>query len=461
MSTMDSRAAEQKHRTASDQPPNDNTTVDVQSPIGQIMLAGAGDHPAVLRFLQHTFRAPPSTDFNNQLEEPFYEPTDRLVVRHDSMIIGHSRLISRVSRFGSEQVPISCLTELGVTAEFRHLGVGSALLMAAEQQMQQVGSMAGMLRTTIPAFYARHGWILCTSPSRTTATAHEILSHLISQQAMQEEERLVNPLNEPLPRLNIRLWRHVEQDALMRIYQENTVGCFGAFVRSEDYWRWAFNRRAFDRIYVAIDGTEKIPLGKSLLSIVGYAAVKGGRLVEVMVDAGREDARLQLLQRVCSDSVEREHLYVNVDAPADDEIHRILYAAGGKSLPAAGNGQTATMLKLFDPLQLAQLVRNRLRQNVRDSDTPFPLELGLELPQQRMQIICNRRSTRFLPGKLGRSYLKLTPRVLSQLLLGQYDVRQAVQDGAVIPSTHVAVNSAEALFPSLPLWLPPLDDLSA
>lgn len=461
MSAMDSRADAVEHRTASPRPPTNNSIVDIQSPVGDIMLAGAGDHPAILRFLQNTFQGPSSTDFNNQLEEPYYEPTDRLIVRRDSTIVGHARNIQRVIQFGSEQVPISCLTELGVTPEYRRMGIGTLLLAAAEQQMQQAGSSAGMLRTSIPEFYERHGWILCDSPTRSTATAHEILSLLISEQDQREEERLVNPLNEPLPLLNIRLWRHVEQDALMRIYQDNTSGCFGTLVRSETYWRWAFNRRAFDRIYVAIDGTEKIPLGASLWSIVGYAVVKGSRILELMVDQDRDDARWQLLQRACSDAVEREYQYVHVDGPEDDCVHQILRDSGGRPLPTMGNGHTATMMKLFDPVEFIQRVRHRLRQNVRQSSLGFPLELGLELPDQRVQIVCNQRSTRLKPGKLGRSYLKLTPAALTQLLLGQCDIAKATRQGWIEPSTQVAIESAQVLFPRLPLWLTPLDDLSA
>jgi hypothetical protein len=110
----------------------------------------------------------------------------------------------------------------------------------------------------------------------------------------------------------------VEQDALMRIYQLNTKTGFGAHVRTEATWQWLFNRRAFDQIYVALEGTEKIALGESLHSIIGYAVVKAGRVIELMVDEGREDARNQLLQRICSDVIEHQDKHVTIDARVDD-----------------------------------------------------------------------------------------------------------------------------------------------
>ena len=119
------------------------------------------------------------------------------------------------------------------------------------------------------------------------------------------------------------------------------------------------------------------------------------------------------------------------------------------------------MVKIFDPFEFTRLVRANLRKRVRDADLGFPCELGINLETKRFQIACNQRSTRLLDGKLGRSYLNCSSQVFSQLLLGQCNVSQAIELGHIVPSTRIASETAEALFPQIPLWFPSLDDLPA
>ena len=462
MASMGSRVAGTEQRKPLVRQLTQKTPLEIDSPVGEIMPACAGDHPAIHHFLSNVFKTPiPAADFNNQLDNPTYEPSNRLLVRHGSIIIAHSRVIDREIQFGDQQIPVSYLTEMGTITEFRGHGVGTALLGAVEQQMQLNGSTVGVLRTTIPHFYSHLGWSLCTTPVKSIAGAHEILSYLIGQQRQQEAERAVNPLNEPLRQLNIRLWRHVEQDALMRIYQLNTKSCFGAHVRTEATWQWLFNRRAFDQIYVALEGTEKIALGASLHLIIGYAVVKAGRVVELMVDEGREDARNQILQRICSDVIEDQDKHVTIDAKVDDILHQVVIQSGGERLSPLTPGQEVTMAKVFNPLDFMRRIQGHFRKRVRKAGLEIPCELGLNLEKQRFQIACNRRSTRLLEGKLGRSYLSCSSQVLSQLVLGQCSITQAIKQERIIPSTRIAIETAQALFPRIPLWFPSLDDLPA
>ena len=462
MAIMGSRVArtEQRKPPSGQLPPR--IPLDIDSPIGVILSASAGDHLAIQQFLLNIFKPPfPAADFNSLLDNPIYEPSNRLLIRHGSMIIAHSRVIDRDIQFGKQQIPISCLTELATTPEFRRHGVATALLRAVDEQMRLNGSVAGMLRTTIPHFFASHGWALCTSPVQSVTGVHEILSHLISLQREEDSLRAVNPLNAPLQRLNIRLWRHVEQDALMRIYQLNTKGRYGAHVRSEATWRWLFNRRIFDHIYVALENTEKIALGASLHSIIGYAVVNSGRVIECLVDEGREDARNQLLQRVCSDVIEHADEHVTVDAWVDDALHDIVLKSGGEQISPMSAGQEVTMMKLFDPIDFIRRIRHEFRARVRLSGLAIPCELGLNIDEERFRIVCNSRSTRLLKGKVGRSYLTCSSQVLSQLLIGQRSVTHAIEAGELVSSTRIAEETAQVMFPQLPLWFPPLDDLPA
>ena len=65
------------------------------------------------------------------------------------------------------------------------------------------------------------------------------------------------------------------------------------------------------------------------------------------------------------------------------------------------------------------------------------------------------------PGRIGRSYLRLSDDELARLLLGQCDPIEAVAAGRMEPSTQMAQKLAGQLFPRQPLWCPMWDDLPA
>ena len=119
------------------------------------------------------------------------------------------------------------------------------------------------------------------------------------------------------------------------------------------------------------------------------------------------------------------------------------------------------MAKVFNPLDFIRRIQGHFRKRARKAGLEIPCELGLNIEDKRFQIACNRRSTRLLEGKLGRSYLNCSSQVLSQLLLGQCNIPQAIKQERIIPSTRIAIETAQALFPRIPLWFPSLDDLPA
>src|SRR5215207_11131755 len=48
----------------------------------RLVPARAGDHAAIHHLLLSQFRGPSPLEFQAQLDEPLYEPTDRLLVKH-------------------------------------------------------------------------------------------------------------------------------------------------------------------------------------------------------------------------------------------------------------------------------------------------------------------------------------------------------------------------------------------
>ena len=70
-----------------------------------------------------------------------------------------------------------------------------------------------------------------------------------------------------------------------------------------------------------------------------------------------------------------------------------------------------------------------------------------------------RRSVKVGQSRLGRSYLTMNDADFTRLLLGHLDLEEAVAAGRVQTSTRVAQEAASILFPRLPLWRAPLDEV--
>ena len=67
---------------------------------------------------------------------------------------------------------------------------------------------------------------------------NDVLAHLSAQTAMRRRRAR---------RLRIRLWRHVELDAVRDIYRMSAAHGWGAWHRSEPYWRWLVGRTSAQR----------------------------------------------------------------------------------------------------------------------------------------------------------------------------------------------------------------------
>lgn len=89
------------------------------------------------------------------------------------------------------------------------------------------------------------------------------------------------------------------------------------------------------------------------------------------------------------------------------------------------------------------------------------LELGIDAPDFRGSIIVSKGEATVHPGRVGRSYLRLSDDELVRLLLGQCDPAEAAAAGRLAASTHMAQKLASLLFPRTPLWYPIWDDLTA
>jgi len=440
-----------------------NTTVLAEQQSGDpvVVAARAGDHLAIHKFLLDVFHGPTPAEFTAQLENPFYEPSDRLIAKYRKQIIGHVRIQQQQMHFGANLLPISNLCELATAPEYRQRAIGSSLLQTAERQMVDEGSLLGVLETNVPEFYRQHGWTVSSRYSFSTADARNILSSLSAQEVPHKPTAISPTSEETSKQYNIRLWRHVEQEALIHLYQENTHNGYGALHRTEDYWQWLFSRRGFDRIYVAIDGPDKLPLSGSYKSIIGYAAIRGSRILEIITAQGYEHAAFQLVNRACADIIENKDGPISIDAVPGNPLHQFLQSAGGKHHHAESRNGVVTMIKIFDPLKLLENLREEINRRAQAAGMDRPFELGLEIRGKWHQILFTPRGVKLVEGKSGRSHLRCDETVLTQLLLGHLNVQQAVDQKLLQLSTRIAFETVQTIFPQLPLWRPPLDNSPA
>jgi hypothetical protein len=329
--------------------------------------------------------------------------------------------------------------------EYRSRGLGQRLLQAAEAKLLADGTPLGALTTRIPHFFARAGWVLCGHVGRYVAGARALLAHLSDASSAGAR------------RLCIRPWRHVELPALVRLYEANLWP--GMFTRSEAIWRWLVARRAFDQIYVATDLAGRSQLEDDGASLAGYVITKGNDVLELMADPARPVVASQLLERVCGDAIEMNCHHLGLFAPPGRALSELFLAVGGhRQGPDEGGGEFL-MAKVPDPLAALQWLAPQLHRRAEVARLGWPCELGLVVDGFRWCVALARRGAKIIGGKPSRTCLRLTHSDLTRLLLGAIDVQRTLQAGRMTASSRAAAQLAGVLFPKLPLWRAPLDDL--
>jgi predicted acetyltransferase len=420
----------------------------------RLTVGTAGDHSAVYQFLMAVFQGPSRDSFLAGLDDPFYEPRDRLLIKQGPRILGHAHLTSRVMHFGSLQFPVAGLHWLGTMPEFRGCGLARQLLKAADDAMRADQAMLGVLSTRIPHFFRAAGWAVCGRHSHARAGARDLLAQLSAKsKPVLERDPLI-----PQPILTIRPWRQVELPALERIYAANTASAIGAYQRTESYWRWLISRKNFDQIYVAIDGPERSDLDESTASIIGFVVTKEDHIIELMTMPGLETVAEQLLARACGEAIERDFHTVVLHAPPHDPLYRLFQFAGGSLYQHEAHQGEVFMARLLDPLGFLRALTPELHRRADEASLPRPCELGLLVEGQKYCVTLTRRSVKIGAKKIGRSYLRCNQAEFTRLVLGHVDLDEAISHGRLEASTRLAAEAARVLFPRLPFWRPPLDD---
>lgn len=425
---------------------------------GIVVAAGtAGDHPAVYQFLLSVFHEPSSAELQSQLDEPTYEPSDRLLVKHGDRVAAHLRLVRREMRFGASTLPIAYLADLATLPEYRGRGYASALLAAAEQRMCEEGALLGLLRTSEPDFYRRRGWIVCGRHSYSVAGCH----HILAQLGMPEPPYPRRLASRGPPPLHLRYLRRVELAAVIRLHEHFLRQAYGPYLRTDAYWRWLVNRRGFDRIYVAIEGSPEIELDGTFSAIVGYAAARGERIVELVTKPERPDAAVRMLSRFCGDAIEQDLREIRVDLSPNHPLHQLLLSSGGIFRQREQDRGQVFMVRVLDTARLVSALHAELQSRLRFEKPAAQRELGFVIDDQPLVLEITPSQTRLTRKRPGRTHLRCDWSQFWQLLLGHMDVQQAASCGTLFVSNRFGLELAGTIFPQLPLWYPPLDDLPA
>jgi predicted N-acetyltransferase YhbS len=457
-------------------PPPRPIVLPPQAAAATLKLAHAktGDHPAIHRLLVSVFHGPTAAEFHSQLDEPGYQPADRLVVRDGDQIAAHLRLApQRIAHDGTE-LPAARFMDLATAPEYRERGLATALLAAGERAAREKGLLVAVTRTRAAALFARQGWSICGRYVFSTAAPRQVLAALgaTAGGTLDDGNRSGGPLfQQRAEPIHVRPLRRVELPAIVRLYDANLAGRSGWPRRSEEYWDWLLSRGACDQVFVAATSPEQADLAKLLESIVGYAFVRQGRLVEVVADPRRPEVARHLAARVCADASEQGDWLVRCDAPPDHSLHALLREAGGRLVSQQQLDGEVFMAKILDPLTLLRQTAGSLRERAKAARIGPGARLGIELRSgnsrgasglvERYCLHFGRQSAQLETGTPCRHAIVLRYSDLAPLLLADCSAEEQLATGRLRATTRKARTLALALFPAARWWRPPLDDLLA
>ena len=434
--------------------PKDTTGSNLTHPglgTARLVTANAGDHALIYDLLLAVQQGPSRDEFHASLDEPQYEPSDRLLVKIGSRIVSHVQLIRRQMKFGSIQLPIAEVAWLATLPEYASAGYAPALLAAADEQMLADGAVLATLRSTTPTWFEPEGWAVCTQEGYWSTSARDLLAQLSARRVRRSSRS----------RYRTRVWRHVELNALMNIYQEHTDRGYGALVRSEAYWQWLISRKAYDQIIVAIEGKDSLDYGEQGPKFVGYAVMRLGRIVECMTLPSHRRALGVLLARACREAIEHDHHTIFLHSSPADPLNKLLLDAGGTWHSTADVSGGNVMVKLLDRRELVHRLYPELHHRAKAAGLARPCEIGLGIDETPYRFVLTRRSARLVGGDPQQKGVRCSQALFTQLLVGRLDLDQALAEGQLQHAAKADVEVLRILFPRLAFWRSPLDDLRA
>jgi len=446
----------------------------IAAPRLRLAMAKTGDHALIHGLLVSIFHGPTLTEFQAQLDEPGYEPVDRLIVKDAEEIAAHLRLARQKIQVGAATLTAARFMDLATATEYRSRGLATALLAAGERAAAERGVLVGLTRTRVPALFARLGWSVCGSHTFSTASPQAVLAELAAAAQSEINEQATVFDRPQREAIIVRPLRRIDLRAVVRLYDQHIAGKAGWPLRSEGYWEWLLARGACERIYVASNAPDAADFEQLLASIVGYVCVRQSRIIELITVPGRDDIARHLVERVCADAREQDGWLVRHDAPASDPLHELLRRAGGRLNITQEAGGELFMAKLLDPLAALRQLAGNFAAAAAQAGFTKPAELGIELRSgggrktrgasgvvERFRVQISSKSAKIETGGPSKHSIVLAYADLAPLLLGELGAAAMVERRRMKCTTRKARQLASGLFTGGNWWRPPLDDLLA
>jgi hypothetical protein len=338
------------------------------------------DHHAIHQLLVQVLQRPTVKEFQSQLDQPGYEPGQRLLLRHDGRLVAHLRIIPRRLHFGGLIVPAACVADLAVLPEFcarrcatMLLGMAEIASFAREESGVPADQESGLLPL---ARLGRAGYgasLVRVAPVRADSTPRAHSRRLEPTETQRPESARIPLLR--TRRLGASVHLHGQQ-------------AFGAPRRTYRDWYWLIARRAFDRLYVALRGPAKLDLEQIPAAVAGYAIASRSRLIELITDTRRPDVAETLLARFCADAIEQNRYQIRLDAPPDSPMAVYFLSDPGRGdetrQPADGfeRDEPVVMVRSFGHRLIARRLHSLLVQRWVRAGGDLPCELGFHVEGQ-------------------------------------------------------------------------------
>jgi hypothetical protein len=416
----------------------------------QLVAANAGDYSPIHALLRAVNQSPTYLDFVSRLDEPSYAPGDRLLVKESDRIVAHVQVLHRAAMFGDVRVPIGGIQDLAVLPELVPLGYDRVLLDAAEHAMFESHAALSIARTEAPDPLIAAGWAETLARGYSQANVGDLLAHLAGH---------VPPVHRRPRGLRIRLWRHVELDAVRAVYRAASAGQWGALVRSEQYWQWLVGRQAHSDLIVAVEGPDAWEDLSTESRIVGYAVIRGAQVLEICCLAEYGRAAPRLLERACQDAIERDYHTLSLHTPPDDPLHEFMVTAGGSWRTDERGAGGSLLVKLLDAPRWIEALDPLLRVRTKAAGIARPCEIGWDVAGQRYRLILTRRSSRLVADDQAIVNVRVSPSAFSNLLVGNLSAARASAEGQLTTRDDNTLRLLAVLFPTSLYWQSLFDTL--
>jgi len=424
-----------------------------------VRAAHAGDHSQIVQLLEQVQQTQLAEDFQSRLDEPWYQPQDRLVLDRGERLIGHVQSTKLVGWFHGQRVPIARLQDFAALPELRAQEFEAPLLKIAEEVATNEGAILAIVRSERPEWFELQGWSRCRGQGHTRANTRAILSHLDAQHALRPPQSA---------NFEVRTWRHFELDSILNLYQQLSNNMWGALQRSLENWQWLVGRKAHDQILIAVD-TQDRPADASdsdlqnLPAALGYAIVRDSCIVEMLTLPGQAAVSTALLVQACRDAIDRDHHFVSLHTPAADPLHELLVTAGGSWIADSAATGGEWMLKLLAPDRWIERLYPLLHERARDAGIARPLEIDFALDGQPggqlWRFTLTRRSARWEPIDHSAAAVQCSGRTLQNLLTSNLTFPEAIAQGQLRTPHLSLLRTLSALFPPKLYWQSPFPQL--